>query len=68
MILVNEFATKTLLLGGILAICSIELLIEKNMLREFKRVFVLAMLEGPDTFLVTSKCCCAHSLSAHRES
>ena len=52
MIEVRELLTKTLLFGGMRAICSIELVIEAKTAREVIRVFVFAMLQGTATFLV----------------
>lgn len=53
MIVTKEFDTNTLLLGGILAICSMECRIVLKMVWELTKVFVFAMLEGPATFFVS---------------
>ena len=52
-IIVREVLTNTLLLGGILAIFSMEFFIVLKTACELKRVLVLAMFEGPDIFLVS---------------
>lgn len=45
--------TKTLFLGGILAICSIEDVIERKTLLAVNKVLVFAILLGADVFLVS---------------